>query len=309
MEDCPLPEGALACSEEYELEVQDDCSFSLKSSFKGCGIGRGKARFSNRDVFVGSGRFISDNTTFAMEQKVDPDTGNPSSFSVLIKNGQISCLARYNLSETAGFVQATDGGAEFDTNVTCQPGSQTFSMVKSSMTSNGGPKCEVAAADIACITNLELSVEADCSGTLSVVNASDACMAEKEPMKVNVSRIILGSNFEEGKDAFFITDPLADSGIMGGNTPKDSPMGQVWLSDGEDCDWYYNLKDDTRPLVTFVNDTAPGESPSPVVLPDSPPSPVPAPGKPPVSAAAAVGMLGGSAILTAAIMAMLLAAF
>ena len=71
-------------------------------------------------------------------------------------------------------------------------------MVKSSMASNGGPQCEVAAADTACAANLELSVEADCTATLSIVNGSDACMADNEPMKVNVSRIILGSEFEEG---------------------------------------------------------------------------------------------------------------
>ena len=78
--------------------------------------------YCHAEIFVGSGHFRSDNTTFAMEQKVDPETGNPSSFSVLIKNGPVSCLARYDLSETAGFIQATDGGADFDTNVKCQPG-------------------------------------------------------------------------------------------------------------------------------------------------------------------------------------------
>ena len=48
--------------------------------------------------------------------------------------------------------------------------------------------------------------------------------------------------FHAGKDAFFISDPLADTGIMGGNTPKDTPIGQVWLSDGENCESVLQLE-------------------------------------------------------------------
>ena len=35
MEDCPLPEGALACSEVYQLEVQDDCSVLSEEHHQG----------------------------------------------------------------------------------------------------------------------------------------------------------------------------------------------------------------------------------------------------------------------------------
>jgi hypothetical protein len=44
---CPLPEEVLECSEEYELKVAEDCSFTLKSIYDNCGTGVGQVMLND----------------------------------------------------------------------------------------------------------------------------------------------------------------------------------------------------------------------------------------------------------------------
>ena len=41
------------CSGTYELDVQEDCSFTLRSQHEACGTGSGMAFFTGSNEFIG----------------------------------------------------------------------------------------------------------------------------------------------------------------------------------------------------------------------------------------------------------------
>jgi hypothetical protein len=73
--------------------------------------------------FAGAGFFNPDNTTFGLEQKADPGSGTPSSFSVAFRvpGSKTTCTTTYTPSETAGF-NAEEGSTKIVFNNTCKPG-------------------------------------------------------------------------------------------------------------------------------------------------------------------------------------------